>query len=363
MEMNRTKRLSWIVVLIIVAALVAGAYLSAQWIVELRRPVIREAILLPSQPGQTTSPLNNGVIYNDGTTLHALDANGKQIWNSSIGSGASFSVSTGGIAAWNGTYLTLLTDTGASNYGGNLENPILSAKMGTTYVAVQTGTAHQSTMEILDLSGRKIDSFAMENVTVLDYGFFSGGTMFWAMTLNSEGTVPMCTISTYRPGKDFNGKIDETDQILYQVLFQASQIRAVGTTYIKSFDYTGREIAENRDLVYGWYLMGIDEQVDNPLMAFVPISQSSGIPRVNDLRLIRGSEQHAIRLPVSCFRVLVKDNVVYAFSDRYVFSARMGDEKPTAYELPVTADGVLGITDQRSAIITSGDQVFLVALP
>lgn len=363
MENKPKKRLSWIVVLCVVTTLCASAFFLARGIVDRQMPVIRSAIALPARPGQNIQPMGGGVLYYDGATLHALGSNGRQTWNHTAGSNADYAVGFEGVAVWADTLLSLLDSKGTTIYSENLEKKILSARLSNLYVAVQIGTEHNSEMMILERGGREIESIDLPDQTVLDYGFFAGGSLFWVMTLNTEGTVPMCSVNTYKPGRMLTGSISDSQQTIYQVLFQSSQVRAVGTDYIKSYDYYSKEKIEDRNLVYGWYLMNLEEKVDNPLMAFVPIAQSNAIPNISDVRMIRGKQEQTIRLPIACFRLLVKGDAVYCFSNQYVFIARMGDEKPAAYVLPVHAESVLGMTDGGSAIVTSGDVVYLVPMP
>lgn len=364
MEKKPNKRLSWTVVLLIVAVLCTGSFLLARWIVDVRQPVLRNATLLTAEPEQNIKPLGSGVLYYDGTVLHAMNARGQQIWTSTAGVGADFSVGLGGVASWSGTMLTLLDESGQTLFSGNLEGEIIGAYLGTEYAAVQLGPEHSSTMLLLERGGRQVDAIDFPSLTVLDFGFLSGGTLFWAMTVNTEGTVPLCSISTYRPGKMLAGTVTDTEQILYKVMFQSTQIRVVGSSYLRTYNYHGAEQNQHRKLVYGWYLMGVEEDVDNPLMAFVPTSQTGGVANVTDVRLIRGDQETTIRLPIACFKLFTKGDCLYAFSNQYVLVYRMGDTKPTAYKLPLSyVENVLGVCDGNSAIVTSGSSVYLVPLP
>lgn len=364
MEKKPTRRLSWTAVLLLVALLSTGSFFLARFIVEMRQPVLRNSITLTAKPGQNIKPLGSGLIYYDDVALHALNDRGQQIWTHAPGAGADFSVGLGGVAAWSGTQLSLLTaDRGEALYSGNLEDVVLSAYLGTSYAAAQIGEEHNSSIVLMETGGRQVETIDLPNQTVLDFGFFSGGSLFWVMSLNTEGTVPICTITTYRPGKILAGTVTDVDQILYKVMFQSTQIRAVGTTYLRTYNYQGTEIADKRKLVYGWYLMGVEKDVDNPLMAFVPSSQTGGVANVSDVRLIRGDSDQTIRLPVPCFKLFTKNDTLYAFSNNYVLVCRLGESKPTAYRLPMYIENVVGVVDGNAAIVSSGDVTYLVPLP
>ena len=340
MEIKQRSRLSWIAVLLLVAVFTGGSFLLARLLVGNRSTVLTRAALLPCTPDQNIQPLGNGLVYYDGNLLRRLDGSLEQSWSCMVGSGADYVAGENGVAAWNGTMLTLLdASSGASLYSGNMEQSILSARMGPTYAAVLTGEEQNSTMIVMDRSGAQVDAISFENVTVMDYGFFS----------------------TYRPGRSLAGTITDAEQVVYHVLFEDAQIRAVGTTYIKTYDYTGPEITSDRQLVYGWYMVDVGEG-ENPLMCFVPTGQADGSLSVNDVRLIRSSSERKIRMPFACTGLLIKGSTLYGFSGQYAMICGPEAEKPTVYTLPLTTDRVIGLTDNQSAIIVSGDQVYLVPL-
>jgi hypothetical protein len=359
---KKTARLSWFSVVLVVALISLLAWLIASQIASRSSGALRSKTALPARSGQAMEPLGEGLVFSDGTTLHALNGKGLQIWSYAAGSGSSFSVGKGGVAAWQGKTLSLLSqDQGATLYSGTLEAEILDARMDTQYAAAQVGTEHSSVMLIMEHGGRQVDRIELANQTVLDFGFFYSGSLFWVMSMDTEGTVPLCSISTYKPGKMLAGTITDTQQVLYEVLFQSSKIRAVGTTHIKDFDYTSRELTGDRMLVYGWYLMDLDDNADNPLMAFVPVAQAES-GQIQDVRMIRGQTDHPVRLPYPAARVYARDDAIYAFTSQYVMMCRLDQTTPETYQMPIDVDDVLGITSNHQAIVSSGGVVYLVPL-
>lgn len=364
MEKRKNSASSGIAVFLVVALLCVGAFFVARSIVQKRSGAMGQAIATPAYADQTVKALGGGILYYDGSALHALNEQGRQIWNYAVGVDAGFSVDSGGVAAWSGTMLSLLTsEEGLTQFSGSMEGEILAARMGTVYSAVQTGEEHNSVMLVLDASGRQVDRIELKNQTLLDFGFFNNDALLWVMSLDTEGTTPMCSISTYRPGKMLAGSITDATQVLYEVLFQSSRIRAVGTTHIKDYDYTAKEIADNRMLVYGWYLIGMDEKAANPLMVFAPTEQSTGATGVSDLRLIRGQMDESVRLPYPATAVQAREDTIYAFTNQYLMTFRLGETKAVTHALPLYVESVLGITQSKKAIVTSGGAVYLLTLP
>ncbi|MGJ4850951.1 hypothetical protein ACH6CV_11915 [Bacillota bacterium Meth-B3] len=363
MDKKRNARPSWLKVIIIVSLVSVGAYFVARGIVNHYSSHLGTARPTPAYAGQSVEPLGDGMVYYDGATLHALNDRGRPVWSYAAGMNAGFSVGSGGVATWSGNMLSLLTEgRGETLFSGEVDGPVINARLGTMYAAAQVGEEHNSTMLVMEVSGRPVEKIELKNTTVLDFGFFNNDTLLWVMGLDTEGTVPVCSISTYRPGRMLLGTITDTRQVLYEVVFQ-SNIRAVGTTHIRDYQYGNKEIKENAMLVYGWYLMSIDDRSSNPLMAFVPTGQSDGASGFNDLRMIRGQQDQWVRLPLPAIRVMAFGDAVYAFTNQEVMVIRMGEVTPAIYTLPIYVDGVLGITGNKTAIVTSGGGVQLIPLP
>ena len=360
MEKHIPSPLSWSIALLMTLMFCVSAALVARQLAVSASGTMPAPILLPCSPGSRIEPLKDGLIYSDGAYLHALNRTGTQIWTNPLGSGGDFSVYDGGVAAWSGTMLSFMNAGGVSLYSGNMKDTVISAKLGTAYAAVLIGQEGNGTLVVTERGGRPVDSIAMPNQTVLDYGFYSGGNMLWVMLLDTEGTLPLSTISNYRPGLTLAGSITDAEQTVYHVNFQSDGIHTVGTIYARVYDYTGKEKAARRQLVYGWYLLD-SSGGGNPLLAYAPISQE-GID-VSDVRLIQGATDKVIRMPFPCMAIRVSGNVVYGFSEDYVMRYAPSDPKPVSYPLRIAADRLVGITDNRAAILVSGESVYLQQLP
>lgn len=364
-EKIETNGLEWRAALLITALITAVSILLAKGLTGLGRSPAGSMTLLPCSARQTIEPLGDGVVYGDATHLHALNASGRQKWNYMVGADFNFDAGEDGVAAWVGSSIALLdAETGASLFSGVLDERVISATMGANYAAALIGEDEQnSTLIVMEHDGGEIDRISLPNLTVLEYGFFNNGNMLWIMSLDTEGTVPMSQLTTYRPGRMLSGKITDSDQVLYEVMFESPNMYTIGTTYAKVYDYTGVEDATRRMLVYGWYLMDTGGSGSEALMAFVPMAQVGTHVSVSDVRLISGDADRTIRMPFPCHSLQIRNGKVYGFSDQYVMSCGIGDAKPSVVQLPVYCDDMLGITMNNEAIIVSGDSVYLVTLP
>ena len=365
MERVETKGLSWSAALLVTALITLIAILLAKWFTGFGRGPAGAATLLPCNASQTIEPLGDGVVYSDGTHLHALNSTGRQKWNYMVGAGFSFDANEDGVAAWTGSSIALLdSDSGAALFSGVMGEKVISATMGESYAAVLIGEDEQnSTLMILEHGGHEIDKITLPNMTVLQYGFFNNGNMLWIMSLDTEGTVPMSQLTTYRPGRMQSGKIIDSEQVLYQAAFESPNVYTIGTIYSKVYDYTGVEDVARCRLIYGWYLMDSGGTGDSALMAYAPMAQVGAEVKVSDVRLISGAADRTVRMPFPCHALDVHEGKVYGFSDQYVMSCGIGDKKASVMQLPVWCDGMLGITQNNSAVVVSGESIYLVTLP
>lgn len=181
-----------------------------------------------------------------------------------------FEATSSGVAAWNGSMLTLIDgQSGTTTYSGEQDTAVTSAKLGAKYAAVLL-EGDSNRVLVMESGGREVYTVDAGQLTVVDYGFYSSGSLLWVMALDTTGSTPTCAIYTYKPrSMSIIGKISDTEQLMYAVTFQTDRICTAGVTYYKVYDYNAREIESQRKLVYGWYLISADEG-DDPLQAFVP---------------------------------------------------------------------------------------------
>lgn len=366
MDKRLNSKLSWGGALLIVILVTALAYLGARLFANLRSDNGFGSYALVDLPAnQELQVTGDGFVYYDGSSLSRVASNGKSRWTYLVGANAQFNAQTTGVAAWSGSLLTLIDWTdGTVESSSPLEAEVISARMGAKYAAVLLAPEHDGAIVLLERGGRQVDRIDMSGLTVLNYGFFSDDSLFWVMALDTSGTVPTCSISTYNPGKRIVGSITDSEQLMYQVLFQSTQVCCAGVTHLKVYDYTGTEDAAKRKLIYGWYLVSADNDSVDPMMAYVLSAQYDAGEEMQDVRMIRSDLDETVRMPFGCTALVAKDSRVYGFSrDGYIMIAQSGRQKVDAYPTGIPVDRVYGVTSDDVAVIGYGTQVFLVNLP
>ena len=365
MDRRRSAKNPWAIVLLIVALSMALAYGLAALAGRISASDgfghCTTMEIANIQELQTTS---GGFVYYDGNAVSSIASSGKVNWSYMMGQNAGFNASDSGVAVWAGSTLTLIdAKSGATTFNGEMEAPILSARTGDKYTAVVIGEEMNSTIVLMESGGKQVSQIILDDVDVINYSFFSNGTLLWVMVCDSNGTVPTCNIQTYRPGKEIVGKISDTQQLAYAVMFQSSQVLVAGDTYIKSYDYTGVEDASARRLIYGWYLAAIDEGMNDPLMALVNDSQLSGESAIRDVRVMRSNLDQILRMPFGCTDVVTVGDRIYGFAaDGHLMIAQAGSRSVQAYQLGIAIGKVYGVTRDNVAVIGNGNTVYLVKL-
>ncbi len=366
--MNRKNgKASWIVALAITLAAVLAAFGAARLARNLTASRVGAYAVLPLNNVSHVQTVGNSVIVYDGSSLSRYSSGGGDLWGETLPIGANYSVDANshGVVVWKGSSFSVYGLSNHDNlYSGNVEGDIISARLGSHYLAVLYGADDNSVVRITDVDGRLYDEIEFETQVVLDYGFFSDGSLFWAMSADTSGTVPTCSVTTYRPSrKSMSGSISDNEQVMYHAQFERDNICLVGEDYVKRYDYTGSEKTDQRTLVYGWYLMDTADTTDNPLMVFAPTGQASNTPSVSDVRLIDGDTDTIVRMPFACRSLAVKGNRLYGFSDSYMMVVTAGEPRAKAYALPMTVDSVVGVTDDHVAVVCSNGMYYLVTLP
>lgn len=365
MERRRRQGIPGAIALLIVIFACVVAFMGSRLILGLTgsgNAYDYKSIDIPAN--QALEVVDDGFIYYDGSSIGSVTTDARVKWSYLIGKDAGFDATHYGVVAWKGTKLTLIDlNSGETTSSTDMESEVLSARVGERYAAVVLGPEHDSTIVLMERGGRRVNSITLTSQTIIDYGFFSGGSLLWVMSLDTSGTAPSCTINTYRPGKERVGMIHDGEQLMYGVVFQSSYFCCAGDTFLKVYDYTGNEDKSRRRLVYGWYMAALDDAQDDPMMAFVPGAQYDSSDGMRDVRMIRAQLDQQVRLPYGCQYLIARGSRVYGFSTGgFVCIAEQGQLAARAYQLPLAFDRVYGVTGNGYAVLGSGTVVHLLKL-
>ena len=361
----RKRRLNrYLLLLAIVVLAVAIAYLLGA--VSGKRGTITGA-KLRCVVSQDVTPFGDRILYYDANTLFCLSTSGSELWKASVGENARFYAGEKQVAVWSGSQLMLFDRNGRPTYSDRLSDPVQFARVGSKYMAVVTGEGVNPTLTVRDMEGTQVDSEVTNyiDLQMLDCGFFGDGEYLWTTALDVYGSAPEITMHVYRVGAMNTGSISLGEPITYAVVYSGNYLNVINTRQLRLFDYRGTENTADTVLVYGWKLIGSTPTSGSPYLLLAPVLQTDTDGTFTELRLLHGKADSRYSLPDSCVGAAIRGRRLYAFSSDSLYRADTGEQRFSALRLPVdgTVTDYLGITDNGTALLVCGSDVWAVTLP
>lgn len=328
-----------------------------------------QAYQLPCQYNDTIMPFGGNVLYYDNMNIHCISDRGTVRWSFPIGANAGYDCDDRTIAAWAGNTLYILDQNGNSSYSDNLGDAIQFARVGRQYVAAVVGETTRPRLVVKDHTGAHMDeeADAYQNLILLDVGFYGqSGQYMWTLALDVFGTAANTLLNTYEVGRMYTGEVNLGDSIAYEVLYENSRLRVVGTRKMNTYNYRGTEDVALSVLVYGWQMVGSETpERGDALMLFAPTSQTDNQFDIRELRLISATADKRYSLPDTCIGATVWNRTIYAISSTSMYRAGMNASRFNTYELPLAhpATRFIGTMSTGRAIVACGDEVYVITLP
>ena len=189
MERERSGKIPWIVVLLLVAALCALSYLAAYLVHRAGGGSFGSYRAVGGSADMQLQVAGDGFVYYDGSTLTQVNSRGDTDWSYRIGGGVTFEATSSGVAAWNGSMLTLIDgQSGTTTYSGEQDTAVTSAKLGAKYAAVLL-EGDSNRVLVMESGGREVYTVDAGQLTVVDYGFYSSGSLLWVMALDTVSYI------------------------------------------------------------------------------------------------------------------------------------------------------------------------------
>lgn len=335
-----------------------------------RQPATKvKAYRLPCDYSENIKPFGQYVLFYDGVSIHCMSSTGTVRWSFQVGNDAGFSAGENVIAAWTGYTIYVIDRNGNSTYNDNLGQTIQFARVGKQYVAAVVGDDTSPSLLVKDHYGAHMDmeTDLYDNYLLLDVGFYGkNGEYMWSLALDVYGTAANTVLNTFEVGKMNTGSVSLGEPITYAVLFENSALRVINTRKMLSFNYRGNEETTASVLVYGWKLMGYEvPERGSALILFAPTSQTDSVFDLRELRLISGSDDRQYSLPDTCIGATVWNRNIYALSKDMLYRAATGDNRFTAYELPMekAATRYIGTLTGGSILVACDNEVYVLTLP
>ena len=325
--------------------------------------------MLPCPYSENIKAFGDSVLYYDGMNIHCMSVSGTVRWSFPIGGNAGFDCNNKIVTAWAGSTIYILDQNGKSSYNDNLGETIQFARAGNQYVAAVIGDTIKPRLVVKDHMGAHMDeeADAYTDLILLDVGFYGkNGEYMWTLALDVFGTAANSILNTFEVGKMNTGEVSLGESIVYEVVYENSNLRVVGTRNMRTFDYRGTEDITQSVLVYGWRL--IDHEVMErgaAQMLLAPTSQTENQFDIRELRMVSGNIDRRYSLPGSCVGGVVWQRALYAIGANRLYRAGMNDSRFAEYEvsLPGEITRLIDVTANGWMIVACGEEVYTLSMP
>lgn len=316
------RRTSILIVIIIVIVAVAGVLLYLDNFTEFSfsKPMLKET---ETRLPDTTVASSGGILYVDDGTLHLLDQNGSSVWDLKQELvDPKVACSDQIVSLYAQKSLQAFSFDKEPLFSTSLDSDILSVRCGSTTVAALTSAADEAgiVQYYISLYNNKGEAAAqrieLATKPVLDFGFNTGGDLFWVLSLDSSGVVPVSYITTYKTDGSITGSIEIDTQVIEKVYVTSDSIFASGTNNLLSYSYVGAKQADA--LVYGWKPVGASIEGNNLKAAYV---SRASLATIESARIYANDLSYqTVRLPRDVFSLALSQTKLFAFTPGEIYS-------------------------------------------
>ena len=234
---------------------------------------------------------------------------------------------------------------------------VLSVRCGAKVIAVLKEEDDASRFIYLyDLAGTRLDRLELKSNTLLNYGFDDSRGFLWTLMVNTEASLPVCTVSTYNVATHSDtGAMTKEGQLIERVYFSDSRTYACGTNHLIVYGSTGKE--ESSALIYGWKVL--DFLPGKPPMALLALRQESNAVSVAAKVLsVDSGTEYKFRLPANTLGAyFYSGKVLVVLPAKLVYYSLKG-EYLSETALTETANGAT--LQKGRVVIRCGDRLFLL---
>ena len=256
---------------------------------------------------------SSGMLYIEGSTLTYASLKGEKLWEMPVSE-------TCRIAAGD-TYAVLYTDTAVQAVGTDgaalfpsqeFSGTVLSVRCGKNYIAVlKSEESGAKLIYLYDLTGARTDRLELKSNALLDYGFEPSRDTLWTLMVNTNGSTPVSTVSTYNAANHSDtGAMTKEGELFERVRFLGGKTYAAGTNHLFSYTSTGKEEASR--LIYGWRVLDETGSTKTPTFLLALRQNGSAASTAAKLLTLESEKEYQFRLSASALGAFFKGESVLA---------------------------------------------------
>lgn len=267
-------------------------------------------------------------------------------------------------ALYSGSSVQILGVGGTIDAGGT----VLAIRCGATHTAVMRQDAlGAAAVLVYDASGALIDMIEQGRELLLDCGLreTSTGDMLWTLMLDSSGSVPVNTITTYTyevdgggtPRASMSGVMTVQGQLVERVVFTQKSIFIAGTSHLIRCD-AGVSGEAYRLLTYGYRLADYSAAGASPLFVYAARDAQGPVSRVKLYGAAEGDTALAtareVYLPEGTVGFLAAGGKLYAFTRDTLYAYGATGAALANYPLGFACTGAVKLDEKRVLAASEG---------
>lgn len=350
--------------LLLIAAAVVGAAVGISALVK-QKDSFGTVTELPFYSESEYVFQNGAFYYIDGTELVYYDpSDTEHATRMTLGTdGVQMCASSSLAALYAGTSVQILGQSAVIDAGVT----VIGVRCGTTHIAVmRTAADGAASVLIYDAAGALIDTIDEGTSALIDCGLYesASGDILWTLMLDSSGSVPVNTVTTYTYTVDgagvarasMSGVLSVQGQLAQNVIFTAKSIFIAGTSHLIRCD-SGVSGEAYRLLTYGYTLADWSASGTKPLFVYEPRTVSD----IRRVKLYSPSESDVaeatareVVLPEGEIGYAACGGRLYVFTaDELIVYGSSGTES-ARYTLGFVCDGVCKLSEKCIAVSSNG---------
>ncbi|HWQ59327.1 MAG TPA: hypothetical protein VN540_09940 [Clostridia bacterium] len=275
------------------------------------------------------------------------------------------------MALYSGNSVQILGVSEAIDAGGT----VLGIRCGATHTAVMRQDASgAAAVLVYDAKGTLIDAIEQDAELLVDCGLreTSSGDVLWTLMLDSSGSVPVNTITTYTyevdgagtPRASMSGVMTVQGQLVERVVFTQKSIFVAGTSHLIRCD-AGVSGEAYRLLTYGYRLADVTGAGTTPLFVYVERGAAEPYTRVKLYSAAEGDVAEAtareVNLPEGAKGFVAANGRLYVFTEDTMYAYGADGALQTSYALGFACDRAVKL-DEKRVLVESGGAMRLVTL-
>nr|MDD6335210.1 hypothetical protein [bacterium] len=212
------------------------------------------------------------------------------------------------------------------------------------------------------------DEIDLKDQVPLDFGLYGQPLKVWVTLLETQSETHVTRLLTYEKGQSLTGNVAVAGELVTTVYPMKDTLMLVGTSHVFVYDYTGAKKSEVS--IHGWQMEGLcSDDPEQPLLILSPqpAAQTQTDRPVRTLWIYSpGKEDTRISLPANTFFAAAGDKKLWVMAGTTIQAYSYTGAAGKVLELGTTPDGVIPIPGTRRqvrAVVTSGDNLYIVQLP